>query len=176
MSTPYFNEATAVRNLQRYLRRLSFDDPRFLRVPIDGIFDTVTEDALRVFQSEYGLPATGRADFATWERLWQEYRRVEAEHDRTPVLHLFPTTPEGYVLRRGEESITVSFLQLLLQELGVIYDTLEWGEVTGVFDDLTERNVRRIQRAALLPETGEVDLITWNRILRDFNFYANEGQ
>ena len=176
MTTPPENQATAVRNLQRYLRRLSFDDPRFPRVPVDGIFDSVTADALRVFQTVYGLPVTGRADLATWERLWQEYRRVLTRTDRTPVLHLFPSAAEGYVLRRGEESVTVSFLQLLLRELGAIYDTLEWGEVTGIFDELTERNVRRIQNAALLPVTGEVDLITWNRILRDFNAYAADSQ
>ena len=47
------NQATAVENLQRYLRRLSFDDPRIPRVPVDGIFDTVTEDATRAFQDIY---------------------------------------------------------------------------------------------------------------------------
>ncbi len=175
MPTSPQNKATAVANLQRYLRRLSFDDPRIPRVPVDGIFDTVTEEAVRAFQDIYALPVTGRADLATFERLYAEYERALARTDRTPVLHLFPTSPENYVLQLGEESVTVSFLQVLLQELGIIYDTLEWGEVTGVFDELTERNVRRIQRAALLPETGKVDLLTWNRILRDFNHYANES-
>ena len=169
------NQATAVENLQRYLRRLSFDDPRIPRVPVDGIFDTVTEDATRAFQDIYGLPVTGRADLETFERIYAEYRRALARTDRTPMLHLFPTSPENYVLSLGEESVTVSFLQILLRELSALYDTLEWGEVTGVFDEITERNVRRIQRAALLPETGQVDLLTWNRILRDFNFYANES-
>ena len=175
MPTPTPNKATAVENLQRYLRRLSFDDPRIPRVPVDGIFDTVTEDAVRVFQDIYGLPVTGRADLDTFRRLYAEYQRALARTDRTPTLHLFPTTPKNYVLQLGEESVTVSFLQVLLRELSVLYDTLEWGEVTGIFDEITERNVRRIQRAALLPETGQVDLLTWNRILRDFNFYANES-
>ena len=172
MTTPPQTQA-AVRNLQRYLRRLSFEDPRIPRVPIDGVFDTATAEALRAFQSAYGLPESGRADRVTWERLFEEFRRVERQNDRTPVLHLFPTAPADYVLRRGEESITVSFLQLLLQELRVIYESLEEEAITGIFDEITERNIRRIQERALLPVTGEVDLVTWNRILRDFSHYAD---
>ena len=162
----------AVFNLQRYLRRLSFDNPALLRVPTDGIFDTATEDAVRAFQGVYGLPETGRADRQTWDRIYDAYLRVERDSDRTPVTNFFPTYPEGYELGMGENSLTVSLLQLLLRELSIAYDTLELAEVTGVFDDVTERNVRRFQRVALLPDTGRVDLATWNRILRDYQHYA----
>ena len=162
----------AVRNLQRYLRRLSFDDPDIPRVPIDGIFDTATEDAVRAFQAEYGLLETGRADKATWDRIYDAYLRAERASDRTPITNFFPLYPEGYELAMGEQSLTVSLLQLLLGELSVIYDTLTLADATGIFDEATEQNVRRFQRASLLPETGRVNLQTWNRILRDYANYA----
>ena len=162
----------AIRNLQRYLRRLSFDDPAIPRPPIDGIFDTATEDAVKAFQSQYGLAPTGRADRTTWDRIYETYLRAERASDRTPVTNFFPLYPEGYELALGERSLTVSLLQLLLQELSVLYDTLTLGEITGIFDDATEQNVRRFQRTSLLPETGRVDLATWNRILRDYANYA----
>ena len=38
--------------------------------------------------------------------------------------------------------------------------------------EITEQNVRRFQNASLLPDTGRVDLETWNRILRDYKNYA----
>lgn len=169
------NQPEAVRNLQTYLRRLSLDDPRLPAVPIDGIFDTVTAEAVRIFQEIYALPITGRVDLETWERILKEYRRALVQSDRTPVLHLFPTIPPNYVLRIGEESITVSFLQLLLRELSLVYETLEAEEISGRYGEVTASNVRQFQKRALLPETGEVDLITWNRILRDYNRYAESA-
>ena len=162
----------AIRNLQRYLRRLSFDNPALLRVPVDGIFESATEDAVRAFQAQYGLPETGRADRATWDRIYDAYLRAERASDRSTTTNFFPRYPEGYELTIGEESLTVSLLQLLLRELSVIYDTLVFAEVTGIFDTETEQNVRRFQQASLLPETGKVDLATWNRILRDYENYA----
>lgn len=162
----------AIRNLQRYLRRLSFDSPTIPRVPIDGIFESATEDAVKAFQAEYGLPVTGRADKRTWDRLYLEFLRVEEKNDRTPILHLFPTAPPNYVLEEGEESLTVMFLQIFLRELGIIYDAFEDMEITGRYDAPTAQNVRIFQEASLLPITGKVDLVTWNRILRDYTHYA----
>ena len=162
----------AIRNLQRYLRSLSFDDPAIPRVPVDGIFETSTEDAVKAFQSLYGLEPTGRADLETWDRIYDAYLRAERAADRTPVTNFFPAYPEGYEISRGENSLTVSLLQLVLQELTLIYDTLSIGEITGIFDDATEENVRRFQSAALLPVTGRVNLETWNRILRDYESFA----
>ena len=162
----------AVRNLQHYLRRLSFDDPAIPRVPVDGLFDTATENAVRAFQEIYGLPSTGRADRRTWDRIYDEFLRTQRASDRTPITNFFPLYPEGYELSRGERSLTVSLLQLLFQELSVVYDILTFAEVTGVFDEITEQNVRRFQTASLLPDTGRVNLETWNRILRDYENYA----
>ena len=162
----------AVRNLQRYLRRLSFDNDALLRVPVDGIFEAQTEDAVKAFQAAYGLPETGRVDLETWERIYDAYLRAERSADRTPITNFFPRYPEGYELSRGENSLTVSLLQLLLQELTVIYDTLAIAEITGIYDDVTEENVRRFQSASLLPITGRVNLETWNRILRDYEGFA----
>ena len=162
----------AVRNLQRYLRRLSFDDPAIPRVPIDGVFESATEDAVKAFQQKLGIPPTGRADRNTWDRIYDAYLRAERASDRTPVTNFFPSYPEGYEISPGERSLTVSLLQLLFRELSVVYDILTFAEVTGVFDQTTEQNVRQFQRTALLPETGRVDLETWNRILRDYANYA----
>ena len=67
---PHENERVAIANLQRYLRQLAYFDETLGEVPIDGIFDSATEEALRAFQEGAGLPPTGRADFVTWETLF----------------------------------------------------------------------------------------------------------
>ena len=64
MDTP-LNLQDAILNLQRYLRAISFIDPRITRVPVDGLFDTDTQRAVEEYQSTRGLPVTGVVDKST---------------------------------------------------------------------------------------------------------------
>lgn len=162
------NKRDAVRNLQRYLRYLSYEDDRLPRPPADGIFGSATAEALSEFQKTRGLAATGRADRQTWDMLFNEYSRALERNDRSVRLDFFPKAPNGYSIGIGETSLTVRILQLLLQELTAVFDTLEFSEATGIYDEVTEENIRKFQAAALLPITGRVDLRTWNRILSDY--------
>ncbi|MBO5938479.1 MAG: peptidoglycan-binding protein [Clostridia bacterium] len=161
---------TAVRNLQRYLRRLSFEENAILPVPIDGIFDTRTEEALMEFQRMYELPVTGRADRGTWDLLFAEYLRLSEEEDRIEAIDLFPKVPPNYVTTLGEESAFILLLQWLLSELLVIYDTLPEFARSGRFDQPTSDAVREFQRIQRIEETGLVDRNTWNRIAREYGF------
>lgn len=162
----------AVRNLQRYLRRLSYEDKGIRPVPVDGIFDTETEEALTEFQRAYGLPATGRADRETWELLYAEYTRLTEEEDRVERIDLFPSEPEHYKTTLGEESAFVLLLQWLLSELTAVYDTLPVLTPNGRFDEATSEAVREFQRRNSLEPTGLVDRNTWNRIAREYEFWA----
>ena len=161
-------KATATRNIQKYLRRLSYEHPSIPRPPLDGIFDTATEEALKSFQRVYGLTPTGRADKETFDTLFLAYTAAIQASDRSQILDLFPTTPRDYAIDIGEESITVSVLQLLLGELTSVFDTLEFRNATGVYDESTAENIRRFQHLSRLPVTGKVDLLTWNRLLKAF--------
>ncbi len=162
---------TAIENLQRYLRRLSYERSEILSPPVDGIFDTRTEEALSAFQRLYSLPVTGRADRVTWELLFAEYVRL-SELDEVARVDLFPSTPVGYVAKRGEESAFVLLLQWLLSEITVLYDTLPSVTPSGVYDETTESAVREFQRISGLPPTGELDRRTYNRLIREYEFYA----
>ena len=56
----YENEAQAITNLQTYLRHLSYFDPDASKVPIDGVFGSDTEKAVREFQGANGLRLSPR--------------------------------------------------------------------------------------------------------------------
>ena len=43
------------------------------RITADGIFGPATAEAVREFQTIFGLPATGVIDFATWYRISHIY-------------------------------------------------------------------------------------------------------
>lgn len=167
--TQPLNEEQAITNLQRYLRRLSYEGLEGNRVPIDGIFDRDTRDALTQFQRNMGLPATGVADKRTWDTLFSEYQRVTDKERSSQALYLFPKTPADYEVTLGDTLLLVNVIQLLLLELSAAYGIFEDIIESGTYDSQTEKAVRDFQRINLLPETGRVDEATWNRIVREYS-------
>ena len=168
----YYTQRDAVRNVQRYLRALSYADYQITRPPLDGIFEAATENAVREFQSQYGLPTTGRVDKATHDALYNEYLIAQGK-SIAAAPSFFPTSPIGYEIHIGERSRTVTVLQILLSELGLVFDTLESSVQSGIYDEETAERVKSFQRLSLLPVTGRVDIETWNRLVRDYsNLYS----
>ncbi|MBO5354585.1 MAG: peptidoglycan-binding protein [Clostridia bacterium] len=163
------NEQEAIRNLQRYLRHLSYFNDEIVEVPIDGIFGSNTEEALRAFQEMEGLPTTGRADQATWERLFEVYTDSITSKQPPRQIGHFPQIPEDYTVEVGEVQFLVNIIQNALQELSAVYDGI--GEVpqTGEYDAATADAVRAFQEANGLPPTGAVDRTTWNAIADAYN-------
>ena len=162
-------ERDAVRNLQRYLRTLSYFDERIPNVPIDGIYDTATQDGVRAFQGAYGLPVTGRVDAATWDLLYARYLEERALRDAPARISHFPRLPEDYTVELGEQQFLVQIIQHALSELDVMYD---WGfdiPITGIYDETTAAAVRAFQEKNRLPTTGGVDRATWNALANAYN-------
>lgn len=163
------NLQDAIFNLQKYLRAISFADTRVSRPPLDGIFDTATEDAVRSFQSSRGINANGLVDRATWDAIYEEYKALALAEE----LPFFPTSPADYAAKLGEESSFVSIIQILLQELSSVYDVFEAVEITGIFDTATEQAIKELQRASGLEITGELDRNTYRRLLYDLSSHSS---
>lgn len=155
----------AVRNLQRYLRRLSYNRAEIPPVPVDGIFDSATRESLTAFQRLAGLPETGIADEATWRLLYEAYLDALFGASEPLGLPIFPIAPIDYAVRRGDEGFLVSAVQYLLAGIATLYDFPLEVAVTGDFDEATERAIIETQRLFLLPPTGEVDKRLWNYLV-----------
>ena len=166
------NYEDAVRNLQRYLRTISFYDDRITRVPIDGIYDSDTRKAVSEFQSTRGLRPTGIVDRKTFDMIFKEFSQIIEANDRSNNTNLFPNNPQNYEASLGEESSFVAIIQLILRELSIIYDNIPELEISGVYNEETEAAVKEFQKLSRLSPTGKVNLQTWNRLVRDFSNYA----
>ncbi len=170
------NLQEAIINLQTYLRAISFVDDRIERLSIDGIFDSSTEKAVRSFQRTRGLSETGAVDKETWDAIYAEYKQIAELTDRSPSVNFFPENPPNYEAKLGDEHIFISIAQILLRELSIIYDSFPEIEISGIFDENTEKAISEFQRISGLPQTGRIDLRTWNRITRDFSNYGNSDK
>lgn len=168
----YATKEQAVRNLQRYLRRLSYEEPSISAPPIDGIFELQTAEALSEFQRLFGLPVTGRSDRATHDALFEEYSRLVRQNDTQIEPRFFPSVPPDYVTTSGESHAFIVILQWLLNELRVLYDDLPSLTLSGVMDQNTEEAVRRYQVIHGLSPTGQVNRALWSLLSLDFNQYG----
>ncbi|MFI5683640.1 L,D-transpeptidase family protein [Streptomyces sp. NPDC051636] len=73
----------------------------------------------------------------------------------TPAL-----TPPHVLWTRGDSGTDIRELQARLRQIGWLFDG-----PTGTYDDLTEQAVKGFQRKRGLPQTGETDAVTWQRLL-----------
>ncbi|RXS83436.1 peptidoglycan-binding protein [Geobacillus sp. PK12] len=136
------SRGAAVRDLQRRLKQLGY----FRYPQITGYYGAVTADAVKQFQRANGLPATGRADRATLERLKQKETSQPA------------TSSDALTI--GSRGDDVRKLQQQLKQLG--YFT--YSDITGYYGVLTADAIRRFQRDNGLPVTGAVDNQTAARL------------
>lgn len=62
-----------VRQMQEQLAVISGAYPAIPRVTADGVYGPATAEAVRVFQSVFGLPQTGTVDYRTWYKISEIY-------------------------------------------------------------------------------------------------------
>ena len=160
-----------VRSLQTMLRVLGEDDPALKSVVPDGFYGDQTRNAVYHFQRSRGIPPTGVADQQTWERVVSEY---------DPALtRLIPAEPvqiilePGQVIRRGEQNIYLYLIQAVLITLAESYGSITAPVVTGILDAPTADAIASFQYLSGLPQTGELDKVTWKHMARHYTLAGN---
>ena len=62
-----------VRQMQDQLNVIADAYPAIPKIQADGIYGPATAEAVRVFQSVFGLPVTGTVDYRTWYKISEIY-------------------------------------------------------------------------------------------------------
>lgn len=114
----------------------------------NGVLDDVTIRALKNFQIANGLEATGEADAATVERLFQADARGQAEY----LSDLSSEYAGMATLAEGAYGAEVVRLQQTLKALGYFS-----GSCDGAYGEATAAAVCRFRLANGLPESAEAD-------------------
>ncbi|MCM1133707.1 MAG: peptidoglycan-binding protein [Ruminococcus flavefaciens] len=152
-----------IAELQRYLHAISLMD-RDRGIPTiipDGIYGAETISAVKAFQREYHLAETGNTDSATWNKVVAVYRGL---FKIQPLPYpAFPS--ESFVCAKGDSGKLVYIIQAILYGMGQSYDNFPDIEVSGNFNDDTERAVMKFQKICSIPQNGRVDSITWNMLV-----------
>lgn len=163
--------AQPVRSLQTMLRVIAQEDNRQPSVIPDGIYGNQTIRAVSAFQRNNGLPSTGVTDQATWEAIVSVYEPA--------MIRLGPAQPleiilqPGEVIRRGDRAPNVYVLQAVLQVLSDAYDSITPPTHSGTLDEATVFSIQTFQELTGLPQTGDIDKLTWKELALHYPLAAN---
>lgn len=150
----------AVFEAQSYLRNIGRLDSDISRVVPDGIFAAETTDAVKSFQRKYGLTETGIIDFELWELI--KSKNSEAVFAASEPVQIVHITNDDLPLVKGTDNSLVYTLHLMLNNVARRHDNFIPLPLQSLFDENTEREVRRWQRVIATEESGQVDKTTWN--------------
>ena len=151
--------------LQTMLNRIARNYPAIPRIsPVDGIFGSQTERAVREFQRIFNLNVDGIVGQATWYQLVLLYVGVTRLSELTSEGQTFTQVQapaSGVTLQEGSTGLAVSALQFFITVLGQVLYNFPTLAIDGIFGPSTRQAVEDAQRYLGLEATGVVDTETW---------------
>ncbi|MBO5872829.1 MAG: peptidoglycan-binding protein [Clostridia bacterium] len=160
---------TPVRLIQYYLDVIAYFNGVFNIIPLNGIYDQTTADAVSAFQQFYGLNDNGEVGQETWNKLQEVYRNTVSsipEQFYGNRAKLYP----GYFLSEGMRGQDVTELQTYLSFIADYYNDIPKIPITGYFGSQTRNAVETFQRLFGLEPIGSVGAVTWNTIAQQYDF------
>lgn len=169
----YLVEATeenAIRNLQRYLKQLSYFYPLLIKnIIITGVYDTNTRDAVTNMQRVFGVNANGIVDKLTWDMIFANYLQSINENSSTNGIFPFYDKPSDYEIKIGSNSQLVKIIEVILDEISSVYDFNNTVTSNGIYDESKVEAIKLFQSINLLNTTGNVDRSTWDSLANEYN-------
>ncbi len=152
-----------IKALQYYLKYVGIYNQALTPIEVTGTFDSATEQALRSFQTFYGLEPTGILNLNTINKLNQVYLGIL--EDLPYEITAERVVPfGGRNLGIGSTGDDVRQLQTYLSFLSDYYPTIPKVSVTGYFGTETQNAVIAFQNNFGITPRGIVGAVTWNAI------------
>ncbi len=160
----YGDTGIEVEYIHYFLDAIAFLDKDIPRLPTNSIYNNNTVTMVKAFQEKYGLPVTGEFDYTDWTVLKNAYRTIlksfPLEYQEF-VNDLYP----DYFLVRGTVGNDVRRFQMFLYEICRRDKTIPGVRVNGIFDELTERSVRKLQSDYGFDVNGVVGPLLWRKVV-----------
>lgn len=161
--------SAGVLTLQYYLSYIALFIPSVQSPAVDGTFGNGTMNAVRSYQSTYGIEESGEVDELTWNSIENTYygilQTIPYEYEDGLILP-YP----GRVLRLGIEGDDVRALQEYLNFIADYYPSIPKVNVDGTFGTETARAVRAFNEEFGLPGNPErVTALVWNAIINVYD-------
>ena len=160
----YSDTGLGVKVLHYVLQVISYFDDDLPSLRVNGVYNDDTKTMVLNFQNKYNLEATGEVDATTWNKIIEVYEKTIKsipEEYREYEDELF----QGRVLALGMDGEDVKIIQRYLLKICQKFKNIPGVRVSGIFDDIMEKSVMKIQSLSSEPITGVIDPVTWYSIV-----------
>ncbi len=162
--------ANPVKSLQYMLGQLSKVYKFLPQLAADGVYGERTLEAVMLFQKEAGLPVTGTVDQATWDAIRNCWLEQRARTSYSRATRIFPS--EGIQVKEGETKEYLIVPQTMFNILAKQFEGITPCEADGCNGPASAGNIRWIQKAAGLPQTGCMDTATWDALSHLYEIFV----
>jgi len=153
--------------IQLRLNRISANYPKIPKIsPVDGVFGTETENAVRTFQEIFNLVPDGIVGKATWYKIQFIYNAVKRLNElNSEGLTLDEVSKQFRSnITPGDTGEDVYVIQYYLRLISVFNPKVSFPDFDGEFGSSTEQALLDFQREYGLEQTGIVDRLTWYKL------------
>lgn len=156
------NSGIDVEYIHYFLDALAFLDPDIPRLQTNSIYSENTVTMVKAFQKKYGLLVTGDFTYSDWKVLKEEYEKILSfvpDKNKDYVNELYPNN----FLMKGMSGDDIKRYQRLLLKICRFDKSIPGVRVNGIFDDLTDRSVRKLQNDYGFEINGIVGPLLWRK-------------
>ena len=157
----YGDTGIEVEYVHYYLDAIAFLDNDIPRLPTNSIYSNNTITMVKAFQEKYNLPVTGIFTYSDWQVLKNAYNKILKS---IPVEYANDFYPD-YFLTLGATGNDVKRLQRFLLAICKYDKSIPGVRVNGVFDELTEKSIKKIQKDYGFDINGIVGPLLWRKLV-----------
>ena len=160
----YGDTGIEVEYIHYFLDAIAFLDSDIPRLPTNSIYNNNTITMVKAFQKKYGLPVTGVFTYSDWTVLKNAYRNILKsfpDEYQNYVNELYP----DYFLVRGMTGDDVRRFQKFLLAICKYDKSIPGVRVNGIFDELTEKSVLKLQEDYDFDINGVVGPLLWKKVV-----------
>lgn len=161
-----------VRNLQHFLRLISYYYNTVPAVIPDGIFSPQTKESVSGFQRTFSLPVTGVVDFDTWNHIITIFNEISEYEAEALLPQAFPAT--DFQINPGENPLCLYLIQAMMYSITAIFENFDDFTITGTHNNSSVNLVKHLQQLSYLEPNGIIDKKTFNTITAIYNQYVDK--
>ena len=160
----YGDTGIEVEYVHYFLDAIAFLDKDIPRLPTNSIYGNNTITMVKAFQEKYGLPVTGVFTYADWIVLQSTYDKILKSFPKEYQSFVDELYPD-YFLTRGATGPDVIRLQRFLLAICRYDKSIPGVRVNGIFDELTEKSIFKLQNDYGFDINGIVGPLLWRKIV-----------
>jgi len=160
----YGDTGIEVQYVHYFLDALAFLDNDIPRLKTNSVYSNNTITMVKAFQQKYKLPVTGKFTYRDWLVLQDAYDNILKSFPKEYQDYVNELYPD-YFLTRGTTGEDVKRLQRFLLAICRYDKSIPGIRVNGIFDDLTEKSIKKIQDDYGFDINGIVGPLLWKKIV-----------